>query len=62
MILDNETQRKQLISVIDMAPVQGSHANIKQAVAELDALRQQVEQATIAGADAKTSDPFLTGR
>lgn len=48
MILDNEDQRKTILSLITVAPIKGTYADVQPAVAALDALKARVVEAKIA--------------
>jgi hypothetical protein len=48
MILDSEEQRKSLLALIEIAPVQGAVSQVRETVKALDKLKAEIAGASIA--------------
>ena len=48
MILDSEEQRKRLLAIIEVVPVQGAVAQVRETVKALDKVKAEISSASIA--------------
>ena len=48
MILDNEEQRKRLLALIEVAPVQGAIGQVRETIKAMDTLKGEITSAAIA--------------
>jgi hypothetical protein len=48
MILDSEEQRKSLLAIIEVVPVQGAVSQVRETVRTLDRLKAEISSAAIA--------------